>query len=152
VAKHIQVAFESDPEQALAGLREKRNHVVRLLADLDAKEQQQRSQLQSSKQALSALDKLAPHMALIEDETLQARFDELEEKITQLSEAKAFLNSHGKALAELEKVATALEADPEQFDALEAEYKAADQRLQDLKKQIFSLSDLVERRHYFAYS
>lgn len=152
VAKHIQVAFESDPEQALAGLRETRNQVVRLLADLDAKELQQRSQLQSSKQALSALDKLAPHMALIEDDTLQARFDELEEKIAQLSEAKTFLNNHGKAVTELEKVATALDADPEQFDALEAEYKAADQKLQDLKKQIFALSDLVERRHYFAYS
>jgi len=152
VAQHIQVAFESDPEQALLGMREQRNQAVRLLADLDAKEQQQRSQLTNSKQALSSLDKLAPHIALIEDDTLQARFDELEEKIGQLSEAKAFLNNHAKSIAELEKIATALEADPEQFDALEAEYKAADQDLQDLKKQIFALSDLVERRHYFAYS
>ncbi|KOO05897.1 chromosome partition protein MukB [Vibrio hepatarius] len=152
VANHIQVAFESDPERALMGLREKRNQVARLLADLDAKEQQQRSQLQTSKQALASLDKLAPHIALVEDDTLQGRFDELEEKIAQLSEAKAFLNNHGKALLELEKIASALEADPEQFDALEAEYQAADQQLQVLKKQIFALSDLVERRHYFAYS
>lgn len=152
VASHIQVAFEADPEQALATIRDKRNQIARVLADLDAKEQQQRSQLQTSKQALSSLDKLAPNMALIEDESLQARFDELEEKIAQLSEAKAFLNNHAKAVAELEKVAVALDADPEQFDALEAEYKAADEQLQDLKKQIFALSDLVERRHYFAYS
>jgi chromosome partition protein MukB len=152
VASHIQVAFEADPEQALATIRDKRNQIVRVLADLDAKEQQQRSQLQTSKQALSSLDKLAPNMALIEDESLQARFDELEEKIAQLSEAKAFLANHAKAVAELEKVAVALDADPEQFDALEAEYKAADQQLQDLKKQIFALADLVERRHYFAYS
>ncbi|MEL7383486.1 MAG: chromosome partition protein MukB, partial [Pseudomonadota bacterium] len=152
VASHIQVAFEADPEQALATIRDKRNQISRVLADLDAKEQQQRSQLQTSKQALSSLDKLAPNMALIEDESLQARFDELEEKIAQLSEAKAFLTNHAKAVAELEKVAVALDADPEQFDALEAEYKAADEQLQDLKKQIFALSDLVERRHYFAYS
>ncbi|NIY90458.1 chromosome partition protein MukB, partial [Vibrio campbellii] len=140
VASHIQVAFEADPEQALATIRDKRNQITRVLADLDAKEQQQRSQLQTSKQALSSLDKLAPNMALIEDESLQARFDELEEKIAQLSEAKAFLNNHAKAVAELEKVAVALDADPEQFDALEAEYKAADEQLQDLKKQIFALS------------
>ncbi len=89
VASHIQVAFEADPEQALATIRDKRNQIARVLADLDAKEQQQRSQLQTSKQALSSLDKLAPNMALIEDESLQARFDELEEKIAQLSEAKA---------------------------------------------------------------
>ncbi|MGR5547480.1 chromosome partition protein MukB [Vibrio sp. DNB22_12_1] len=152
VASHIQVAFEADPEQTLATIRDKRNQIARVLADLDAKEQQQRSQLQTTKQALSSLDKLAPNMALIEDESLQARFDELEEKIAQLSEAKAFLNNHAKAVAELEKVAVSLDTDPEQFDALEAEYKAADEQLQDLKKQIFALADLVERRHYFAYS
>ncbi len=152
VANHIQVAFESDPEQALSVVREKRNQVSRVLSDLESKEQQQRSQLQTSKQALVSLDKLAPNMMLIEDNTLQARFDELEDKIAQLSEAKAFLNNHGKAATELEKVASALDADPEQFDALEAQYKAADEQLQNLKKQIFALSDLVERRHYFAYS
>ncbi|WP_447060595.1 chromosome partition protein MukB [Vibrio alginolyticus] len=152
VSNHIQVAFDADPEQALATIRDKRNQIARVLADLDAKEQQQRSQLQTSKQALSSLDKLASHMVLVEDESLQARFDELEEKIAQLAEAKNFLNNHAKAVTQLENIASALDADPEQFDALEAEYKAADERLQDLKKQIFALSDLVERRHYFAYS
>ncbi len=152
VSNHIQVAFDADPEQALATIRDKRNQIARVLADLDAKEQQQRSQLQTSKQALSSLDKLASHMVLVEDESLQARFDELEEKIAQLAEAKNFLSNHAKAVAQLESIASALDADPEQFDALEAEYKAADERLQDLKKQIFALSDLVERRHYFAYS
>ncbi|MDW2102806.1 chromosome partition protein MukB [Vibrio sp. 1580] len=152
VSNHIQVAFDADPEQALATIRDKRNQIARVLADLDAKEQQQRSQLQTSKQALSSLDKLASHMVLVEDESLQARFDELEEKIAQLAEAKNFLNNHAKAVGQLENIASALDADPEQFDALEAEYKAADERLQDLKKQIFALSDLVERRHYFAYS
>lgn len=152
VSNHIQVAFDADPEQALATIRDKRNQIARVLADLDAKEQQQRSQLQTSKQALSSLNKLASHMVLVEDESLQARFDELEEKIAQLAEAKNFLSNHAKAVAQLENIASALDADPEQFDALEAEYKAADERLQDLKKQIFALSDLVERRHYFAYS
>ncbi|WMN52429.1 chromosome partition protein MukB [Vibrio alginolyticus] len=152
VSNHIQVAFDADPEQALATIRDKRNQIARVLADLDAKEQQQRSQLQTSKQALSSLDKLASHMVLVEDESLQARFDELEEKIAQLAEAKDFLNNHAKAVTQLENIASALDADPEQFDVLEAEYKAADERLQDLKKQIFALSDLVERRHYFAYS
>ncbi|WP_394127256.1 chromosome partition protein MukB [Vibrio hepatarius] len=152
VAKHIQVAFESDPEQALVGVREKRNQAARLLAELDAKEQQQRSQLQVSKQALSALDKIAPNMALIEDDALAAQFEELAQNIEKLTEAKAFVANHGKALSELEKIVSALDADPEQFDALESEYQAADQKLQALKTQIFALADLVERRHYFAYS
>ncbi|MEZ8100296.1 chromosome partition protein MukB [Vibrio bivalvicida] len=152
VAKHIQVAFESDPEQALATIRDKRNQLVRVLADLDAKEQQQRSQLLGSKQALAALDKIAPNMALIEDDDLSAQFEELEQNLAKLTEAKSFVTSHGKTIAELEKIVSALDADPEQFDALEAEYQAADQKLQQLKKQIFALSDLVERRHYFAYA
>ncbi|NOH79451.1 chromosome partition protein MukB [Vibrio sp. RE86] len=152
VAKHIQVAFESDPEQALTNIREKRNQVVRLLSEMDAKEQQQRSQLLASKQALSALDKIAPNMALIEDDALAAQFEELEQSMAKLTEAKAFVANHGKALNELEKIVSALDADPEQFDVLEANYKQADENLQALKKQIFAVSDLVERRHYFAYS
>ncbi|MFA0026134.1 hypothetical protein AB4369_24865, partial [Vibrio sp. 10N.261.49.A5] len=42
VAKHLHVAFNADPEQALASIRDKRNQIVRSLAELDSKEQQQR--------------------------------------------------------------------------------------------------------------
>ena len=52
-------------------------------------------------------------MVLVEDESLQARFDELEEKIAQLAEAKNFLNNHAKAVAQLENIASALDADPD---------------------------------------
>ncbi|MGR5117283.1 chromosome partition protein MukB [Vibrio astriarenae] len=152
VAKHIQVAFDADPEQALVVARDKRNQIVRVLSDLESKEQQQRSQLTTSKQALAALDKIVPNMRLIEDETLAERFEELEAKLAQLSEAKTFLTAHAKAVAELEGIANALEADPEQFDALQSQYQQADQALQGLKAQIFALADLVERRHYFSYS
>ncbi|ODS10864.1 chromosome partition protein MukB [Vibrio scophthalmi] len=152
VAKHIQVAFQADPEKALLAVREKRSQAARILSDLDSKEQQQRSQLLASKQAVSLLDKLAPIMRFIEDETLEARFAEVEEKLAQVSQAKGFLSLHAKAVSELESVISALDVDPEQFDALEADYQAADGQLQTLKTQIFALSDLVERRHYFAYS
>lgn len=152
VAKHIQVAFNADPEQALVVARDKRTQIVRVLSDLESKEQQQRSQATTSKQALTALDKIAPNMRLIEDETLVERFEELEIKLAQLSEAKTFLNAHHRAVAELEGIANALEADPEQFDALQNQYQQADQDLQSLKAKIFALADLVERRHYFSYS
>ncbi|MFM2580204.1 chromosome partition protein MukB [Vibrio fortis] len=152
VAKHLHVAFNADPEQALASVRDKRNQIVRALAELDAKEQQQRSQLAQSKQALAALDKLAPMVRILEDETLAERLAELEAQLERLGEAKSYLSNHGKALQNLEQIVTALDADPEQFDALEAEYKQADQALQALKAKVFALSDLIERRHYFAYS
>ncbi len=152
VAKHLQVAFDADPEQAIQVAREKRNQIARVLSELDSQEQQQRSQLQLSKQAISALEKIAPNMLLIEEDSLQARVEETELKIAQLSESKAFITAHGKAIEQLEKVVNALDADPEQFDALEEQYQQADAQLQKLKTQIFALSDLVERRHYFAYS
>ncbi|MEF1227600.1 chromosome partition protein MukB, partial [Vibrio fortis] len=127
VAKHLHVAFNADPEQALASVRDKRNQIVRALAELDAKEQQQRSQLAQSKQALAALDKLAPMVRILEDDTLAERLAELEAQLERLGEAKSYLSNHGKALQNLEQIVTALDADPEQFDALEAEYKQADQ-------------------------
>ncbi|MEZ8195537.1 chromosome partition protein MukB [Vibrio cortegadensis] len=152
VAQHIQIAFEADPEQALQVLRDKRNQVMRVLAELDAKEQQQRSQLTLSKAAIKSLDKLAPTIRFVEDDSLVERFEEIEIKLNQLSEAKAFIASHGKSIAQLETIANALEADPEQFDALEADYAQADKELQQLKTQMFVLADLVERRHYFSYA
>ncbi|MGY2573635.1 chromosome partition protein MukB [Vibrio sp. C8] len=152
VAKHLHVAFDADPEQAILVARDKRNQIARTLAELDSQDQQQRSQVQLSKQAISALDKIAPNMLLIEDDSLAERVEEIAQKIAQLSESKSFISAHGKAIAELEKVVNALDADPEQFDALEEQYQQADAQLQQLKAQIFALSDLVERRHHFAYS
>ena len=152
VAQHIQVAFQDDPEQALSRVRERRNHLSRQLAELDNRDQQQRSQRQMSKQALTALERIAPSMMLVEDDTLDARFDEMNDKLAQLDTAKSFNQKHGNAVRELERIATSLDADPEQFENLEQEYQNADQALQTLKTQIFALSDLVERRHYFAYS
>ncbi|WP_104398863.1 chromosome partition protein MukB [Vibrio penaeicida] len=152
VAKHIGVAFEADPEQALQVARDKRNQLARQLSDLENREQQQRSQLAASKQALSLLDKLAPMMGVIEDETLAERHQELEVKLSSLSDAKHFQSLHGKSIVQLEKIASALEADPEQFDALQAEHEAADIELQGLKTTLFALADLVERRHHFSYS
>ncbi|MEH0688715.1 chromosome partition protein MukB [Vibrio cholerae] len=152
VAEHIQVAFDDDPEQSLQVAREKRTQVQRTLAELDGQEATLRGQLQASKQALSALDKLAPMMSLVEDDTLAERFAELDAQMSALSEAKAFINQHGKAIEQLTPIASALEADPQQFEALETNYRHADEALQQIKAQIFALSDLIERRHYFAYS
>ena len=152
VAKHLHVAFDADPEQAIQVARDKRNQIARTLAELDSQDQQQRSQVQLSKQAISALDKIAPNMLLVEDESLAERVEEIAQKIAQLSESKSFISAHGKTISELEKVVNALDADPEQFDALEEQYQQADAQLQQLKAQIFALSDLVERRHHFAYS
>lgn len=152
VSKHIHIAFNDDPEQQLAQVRDGLNQVVRQLASLDEKDQQQRSQMQTIKQGLVQLDKLANVIHLIEDDSLAERFEEINDKLEQLSQYKLFAQQHGKAANKLSTMLSALEADPEQFDALQAQYQQADQNLQTLKTQMFALADLHERRHYFAYS
>ncbi|PSW21158.1 chromosome partition protein MukB [Photobacterium sanctipauli] len=152
VATHMSVAFNDDPEAALKVARDKRNQIARQLSETDAKEQQQRSQLTAAREGLSLLGKINPLVNLLEDDTLVARFEEIEQQLAQLDEAKHFINTHGKAIAELESLATALEADPEQFDSLQAGYEQADTKLQALKTKIFAVADLVERRHHFSYA
>ncbi|WP_375750279.1 chromosome partition protein MukB [Vibrio sp. HN007] len=152
VANHIQIAFEANPEVELLRLRDSRNQTYRQLRELEEKDQQQKSQIALSRQAVTLLDKLAPQIRLIEDETQVERFEELGMKLEQLSEAKVFVSRHGKAAKELEGLIGALEADPEQFDALNQEYQVADEALQKLKSTLFTLEDVHERRHYFAYS
>lgn len=152
VSNHMNVAFNEDPEAALKNLREQRNSVQRQLAQLRESEQQVRSQLTGSKEAIALLNKLQHVVNALEDETLEARLEEVESRLSQADEARHFTREHGKALAELENLVSTLDADPEQFDALNAAYQQADEALQSLKKTLFALSDLVERRHHFGYA
>ncbi|WP_299018186.1 chromosome partition protein MukB [uncultured Photobacterium sp.] len=152
VATHMSVAFHADPEAELKVAREKRNQITRSLSETDSKEQQQRSQLMAAREGLTMLGKLNPLVNLLEDNTLQARFEEVEQQLSQLDEARHYLDRHGKAITELEGLVSALDADPEQFDALQAEYVQADKNLQSLKTEIFAIADLVERRHHFSYA
>ncbi|EOD78336.1 Chromosome partition protein MukB [Grimontia indica] len=152
VSNHMNVAFNEDPEAALKDLREKRGSVQRQLAQLRESEQQVRSQLTGSKEAIALLNKLQHVVNALEDETLEGRLEEVESRLSQADEARHFTREHGKALAELENLVSTLDADPEQFDALNAAYQQADEALQSLKKTLFALSDLVERRHHFGYA
>ncbi|USH01239.1 chromosome partition protein MukB [Grimontia kaedaensis] len=152
VSNHMNVAFNEDPEAALKDLREKRASVQRQLAQLRESEQQVRSQLTGSKEAIALLNKLQHVVNALEDETLEGRLEEVESRLSQADEARHFTREHGKALAELENLVSTLDADPEQFDALNAAYQQADEALQSLKKTLFALSDLVERRHHFGYA
>ncbi|MGF1729861.1 chromosome partition protein MukB [Photobacterium kasasachensis] len=152
VATHMAVAFNADPEAGLKAARDKRNQITRSLSDSDAKEQQQRSQLTAAREGLALLGKLTPVVNLLEDDTLTARFEDVEQQLSQLDEARNYLDRHGKAVVELEGLVSALDADPEQFDALQAQYEQADNTLQSLKTKIFAIADLVERRYHFSYA
>lgn len=152
VAKHLQVVFQDDPEKALQVVRDKKNQIARTISELETQEQQHRNQLNDSKSVLTIIAKLAPNLALLNDDSLQERHDELKVKLLDLQEHKAFVSQHGKSLKELSSIVNALQADPEQYETLESEYRTADASLKDLKTKIFALSDLVERKQHFGYS
>lgn len=136
VAQHLQVAFESDPEQALSQARDALNHLARQLVELEHQQQQQTSRRQLSKQALALLENIAPHLRLLSESGLTQRAADIDAKLAQLVEAKAWLHAHGKTVEQLAPIASALEVDPEQFEVLEQQYLAADRGLQQLKTQI----------------
>ena len=152
VAQHLQVAFDADPEQQLLIARDALNQITRQLADIETQQQQQVSQRRVSKQALALLDSMAANLRLLSEADLSERMQELNDKLAQLVQAKAWLAQHAKTIAQLAPIASALELDPEQFDALERDYHQADSALQHLKAQMFALADLIERRHYFTYA
>ncbi|PSU73402.1 chromosome partition protein MukB [Photobacterium phosphoreum] len=152
VATHMAIAFNADPEVELKQARDQRNQIMRQLAESQAQEQQQRSQLIAAREGLTLLGKLNPVVMLLEDETLTERFAEVDQQLSQMDEARNYLDRYGKALTELEGLVSALDADPEQFDALQTNYETADQKLQQLKTLIFAVADLAERRHYFSYA
>ncbi|MGB2078655.1 MAG: chromosome partition protein MukB [Vibrio sp.] len=151
VSAHIHIAFDADPEAKLASAREALAQTTRQLTALASNQQQIRSQIEQSSQALTWLAQLANVIHLIEDETLAERYQEVQTQLETLEQYQAYVKKHGKALEQLSGLIHALDADPEQFEALQASYESADQALQSLKSTVFALSDVYERRHHFTF-
>ncbi|MCL9774714.1 chromosome partition protein MukB [Vibrio methylphosphonaticus] len=152
VAEHMQLAFDADPEQAIARSREQLSVCNRQINDFKQQEQQVASLFKQAKQTVVLLDRLMMSASILFDETLTERFDALRTRIEELNTAKQFISAHGQTVTQLSNVVTALESDPEQFEALESEYQSLDSALQSLKGQIFAVADLAERRPHFAYA
>ncbi len=151
LSSHIGVAFKDDPEAALKVLRDERNALARQKGLQKENEQQMRSQFNASKEGIALLNKLQHSVGILSDDTLEARLEEMKARCAHSDDAVHFIREHGKALSELASLQGALEADPEQFDALNQAYQVEDDALQLLKRQLFSLSDLLERTPHFTY-
>ncbi|MBL4831019.1 MAG: chromosome partition protein MukB [Aliivibrio sp.] len=152
VSVHLSVAFTPDPEQQLKTAYEKQSKIARQIAELANKEQQHRSQLVASRDALVQLSKLAPVVGLLEDGTVFSRFDEVQVQLEQLTVADQFGKQHGKLVLELQSLLNALDTDPQQFEALQSDYQKSDIDLKNLKAKLFAIADVVERRQHFTYA
>ncbi len=152
VSLHISVAFNHDPEQALKVINLENSRAIKELNDLEQQEQHYKSQITTSKQAISQLDKFSPMFRFYEDGTLQERCDDLEDKLVQLATQKQFASLNKKAIDELQGISGALEVDPQQAGDLKQDYQRIDQELKTFKGILFALEDLYERRHHFSYA
>ncbi|WBA16905.1 chromosome partition protein MukB [Salinivibrio kushneri] len=151
IAEHLTVAFEPDPEQAIAACREKRAQTQRAITEAKQVLAQHEAAVARCQQVLQILDKLRYCADALTEENLDARVQAAVERVEAAKEAQGFIQQHGETLAALESSLATLDSDPEQFDKLEQAYQEADDTLQAIKQQVFAVADLAERRPHFAY-
>ncbi|WP_333890356.1 chromosome partition protein MukB, partial [Atlantibacter subterraneus] len=152
IGSHLAVAFESDPEAEIRQLNTRRNELERALSTHENDNQQQRAQFDQAKEGVAQLNRLLPRLALLEDETLSDRVDEIRERLDEAQEAAHFINQFGNQLAKLEPMVSVLQSDPEQYDQLKEDYAYAQQQQRDSRQQAFALTEVVSRRAHFSYS
>ena len=152
IGNHLAVAFEDDPEAEIRELNTRRNELERALSTHESDNQQQRAQFEQAKEGVAQLNRLLPRLALLEDETLSDRVDEIRERLDEAQEAAHFINQFGNQLAKLEPLVSVLQSDPEQYDQLKDDYAYAQQQQRDARQQAFALSEVVSRRAHFGYS
>ncbi|WP_428945742.1 chromosome partition protein MukB [Pantoea sp. FN060301] len=151
IGTHLGVAFEPDPEAEIRQLNGRRGELERALSAHDGENQQQRQQFEQAKEGISQLNRLMPRVRLLQDETLQDRYDELLEKLDEAQEAARFLQQHGQQLTKLEPIVAVLQSDPEQHEQLKLDYEQARQTQRDARQQAFAITEVVQRRAHFGY-
>ncbi|PLR41341.1 chromosome partition protein MukB [Chimaeribacter californicus] len=152
IGTHLAVAFEDDPEAEIRALTTRRGELERALAAFEGQHQQQRQQFDQAKEGIALLNRLLPRVALLCDETLADRADEIREELEEAQEAARFLQQHGAALARLEPLVPVLQSDPEQHEQLKADYADAQHTQRLAKQQAFALTEVVQRRAHFSYT
>jgi len=152
VGAHLAVAFEDDPESEIKRLTSRRGEIERSMNNQEGQDRQYRQQLDAAKETLQRLNKVMPLAHILADETLQDRVEEIREDLHEAQDAARYIQSHGAALAKLEPIATVLQSDPEQQDALRSDYQIALETQRDAQQKAFALTEVVQRRAHFSYS
>nr|WP_279162073.1 chromosome partition protein MukB [Plesiomonas shigelloides] len=152
VGEHLAVAFESDPEEEIRLLNQQRSDIERELAQADAIEKQLRTSQEQLREQLNLLNRLVPLTALLADEDLIDRTEVLREELDAALEAQRYIQQYGAQLQQLEPLLSVLQNDPQQQDSLQADYQQAQNQQREAKQKLFALSEVVQRRAYFAYA
>jgi len=152
IGSHLAVAFDADPEVDIRTLSARRGELERALNAHEGSNQQQRQQYEQAKDAMAMLNKLQPRIALLCDETLVDRVDEIREELEEAQDSARFIQQHGVSLTKLEPLVAVLQSDPEQHEQLKEDYAQAQHAQRLAKQQAFSLTEVVQRRAHFGYT
>ncbi len=152
VAEHLQVAFEDDPEQAIAELSRELNTLSRQVESLNDTQKQLNTAVSKAAAAIRLLEQLASQLDSESLEELTEKQLLVEDKLCELNQQAQFAKQHARSLQQLKPIVSALSADPQQFEQLQARSQEIEAELKQTKNLVFALSDVLERRAHFAYS
>ncbi|KGQ48200.1 cell division protein MukB [Gallibacterium anatis] len=151
VGSHLALAFEVDPEELMKEVQQQRTDVERELAAFTDQEQQLRSQIADIRQQLQQLNKLLPHLSLLEVDDLEQQIEAFQEQLDIAEESAIFVRQKGNWIEQLEPIATALQSDPEQHQTLQQDYQRAVELQKLIQQKLFAVTDVVSRLPHFAY-
>ncbi|KGQ25541.1 cell division protein MukB [Gallibacterium anatis CCM5995] len=151
VGSHLALAFEVDPEELMKEVQQQRTDVERELAAFTDQEQQLRSQIADIRQQLQQLNKLLPHLSLLEADDLEQQIEAFQEQLDIAEESAIFVRQKGNWIEQLEPIATALQSDPEQHQTLQQDYQRAVELQKLIQQKLFAVTDVVSRLPHFAY-
>jgi chromosome partition protein MukB len=152
IGSHLAVAFDNDPEAEIRLLSTRRSEIDRALNAHEGQNQQQRQQYEQAKESVAILNRLLPRVALLSDETLEDRVEEMREEHDEAQASARYIQQHGASLAKLEPLLSVLQSDPEQHEQLKEDYAQAQHVQRLTKQQAFSLTEVVQRRSHFGYT
>lgn len=151
MTEHLHVAFEDDPEAALAVLQTEIRQAENNLQQQQQNEHQYRQRVTVLQQQQQLVARLQSQFNLLFDNSLNDRLQQAEAEFAACQSAQQFLNQHDKACRKLETLLDALREDPAAFDELQQASFVAEQQLTAVRRQAFALDELFARRAYFAY-
>lgn len=152
IGSHLAVAFDADPEAEIRTLSGRRGELERALNSHEGANQQQRQQYEQAKESITILNKLQPRIALLCDETLIDRVEEIRAELEEAQDSARFIQQHSASLTKLEPLVAVLQSDPEQHEQLKEDYVQAQHAQRLAKQQAFSLTEVVQRRAHFGYT
>ncbi|WP_435532769.1 chromosome partition protein MukB [Vibrio stylophorae] len=151
VATHLNLAFTPDPEPRMRVLRKQMNDCDSRLAELNQQANTQRQQLQAHRLSMKQLAELGQMVDHLEAHDRADYLAQSQRQWQARQDAHAFFNRYGKVFQALNEQMAALAFDPQLQSSLEAQVEKLDRALQQLKSQLFALSEVDERRAHFQY-